>query len=255
MGATLHLTTHAGYWVREAAAEMPLQALCGLMRACLEFNWAPELHAHFATLVPLLLCPLAGTSNGGTTSCSGGGGINSSGDINSGGGSERQQIWRPQGSTGSGANTGAGLGSRGVGGSSGGGSADDRGAGGASVVYVPAGDTSGGGMLFGSPRHGAQPGGRRATATTEGSVWEASGVDPLLLEDFGGPQELLLHFCRAGSPVAQRCLLLPLLEQCMPPGECDRGSRACAGPWIGLCRVVRPVRRPCIFIGHADRAV
>ncbi|GBF94699.1 hypothetical protein Rsub_07435 [Raphidocelis subcapitata] len=159
-GATLHLTTHAGYWVRDAAAGLPLQALRGLMRACLAFDWAPELHARFAQIVPLLLCPLGGVERR-LTSESG---------------------RKPSGSGG--------------------------------------GDGSGTGT----------PLARRVTGATDGSGWEFSGVDARLLEAFGGAEELLHHFCHAASPEAQRCLLLPLLERCMPPGTApSAAARAALG--------------------------
>jgi hypothetical protein len=151
VGCTLHLTTSAGYWVRAAAAGLPPPALRGLLRACLAFDWAPELHAHFAQLAPLLLCP------------------------------------------------------------------EEGGGGGAGEPRPTAGDAAGGGRLHGR---------RDAAATGDGAAVGGGlgSIDPERLAGFGGSEEVLHHFCRAASPEAQRCLLLPLLAECMPPGGWQVGA-------------------------------
>ncbi|KAI8463686.1 MAG: hypothetical protein J3K34DRAFT_494699 [Monoraphidium minutum] len=82
-GCMLHLTTCAGYWVRGAAEGLPPQALRGLLRACLTFGWAPELHARLAQLAPLVLRPAAaGGARGGEAE----GGDGDGGDGGGGGG-------------------------------------------------------------------------------------------------------------------------------------------------------------------------
>jgi hypothetical protein len=193
VGCLLHLTTHAGYWVRDSVTGLPPQALRGLLRAARAFDWAPELHGRFSQLVPLLLCPLGGVERRGTTD---------------GGRSDRRRV------------SGVASDPGGGGGGSGGGSwlgVERR------VTAATSGTSS-----SGSGAHGD----RRASAMTEGAggggSWEYGGVDARLLAALGGAEELLHHFCHAASPEAQRCLLLPLLEQCMPPGE-----RAGAGLGFG----------------------
>ena len=39
LGCLLQLTTHGGYFVSAWVRHMPLQALAGLLRACITFNW------------------------------------------------------------------------------------------------------------------------------------------------------------------------------------------------------------------------
>jgi hypothetical protein len=43
-------------------------------------------------------------------------------------------------------------------------------------------------------------------------------IDSARLAAFGGAQELVRHFRAAASPNAQRSILLPLLQHCMPAG-------------------------------------
>lgn len=183
-GCLLHLTTAAGYWVRDSAAGLPPRALRGLLRACLAHNWAPELHARLCQLAPLLLCPLP---PGGR---------------------------RATGATGAGTDGGASAGyawsRRGTDGSAGRHTAD----GSAAWRLTSASDGAG------TVARGSASGGCGA---------DCGGVDAGRLAEFGGEAELLHHFCRASSPEAQRCMLLPLLELCIPPGGGARG--AAGGAW------------------------
>ena len=152
-GCAVHLMAHGGYWVRDAAAHIPPLALRGLMRACLEYGWAPELHSHLAELVPVVLA----------NSCSTGWQCSS----------------RSQDSS--------------------------------FEAAVPAAASL------------SVPGSRQSGSDT----WRLGGIDAGRLVAFGGPSELLHHFSRASAPGAQRCLLLPLLQLCMPPGEHRVDSIAC----------------------------
>lgn len=175
MGCLLHLTTHAGYWVRDAVTGLPPQALRGLLCACLAFDWAHELHTRFAQLVPLVLC----------TSQAGGKGGRAGGVAGEGAAASDTQ---PSG-------TGA----------------DDTAAAPVVAVTLP---------VAPGPESAVGGEGQQATAALQkgGKLFGCSGVDPGCLAEFGGPGELMLQFCHASSPEALCCLLLPLLDSCMPPG-------------------------------------